>query len=171
MESLAISKRLYRCELFTDVFKIQGKLEPMGEIITALGDERRGCMPVHESIVTPVSAYNPLGTIAIPELMVKKSNLMFVTLLDKSDYEDIRLQPNVTVLTVYTSTFAIQAEFHLGGEIRVRDFIDTMISNFIAITDAKLFPLIPSKTELTVRRPFLLLNKNFITMYHGEDME
>lgn len=171
MESLTLSRRLYRCEVFTDTFKIEGKLEPMGDIINALGDKRRDCMPIHDVTMTPISAHNPLSSIVIPGLILNKQNLAFVTLLDPSAYEDIRLQTNIAVLTAYTSSFAIQAEFHLGGEMRVRDFLDSLVAAFVAVTNAKLFPLVRPKANITTNHPFVILNTNFITMYHSEDTE
>jgi len=171
MESLTLSKRLYRCEVFTDTFKIEGKLEPMGDIINALDDKGRDCMPIHDATMTPISAHNPLSSIVIPELILNKQNLAFITLLDPSDYEDIRLQTNIAVLTAYTSSFAIQGEFHLGGEVRVRYFLDSVVAEYVPVTNAKLFPLVPPKANIATHRPFVIINTNFITMYHSEDTE
>ena len=169
MDSLALTKRLYRCEIFTEAFRIEGKLEPMGEIITALGDNRRICMTVYEATITPISAQHRLGSMAAPELVINKKNVVFVALLDKTDYEGIRLAPNIQILTAYTQSYAIQGEFHLGGEMRVRDFIDTLTLDFAPVTNVKFFTLAPPKVNLTATCPFIILNKNFIAMYHGEN--
>lgn len=166
MDSLMFTRRLYRCAVFTDAFKMTGKLEPTGEILTALGDKQRTCIPIHDVEITPISAYSPLGPLAIPELIINKANVTMVAVLDAADYDDIRLQASITVLTVYTPAFAIQAEFHLGGELRTRDFIDGLAYDFLPATNAKLFPLLPSKLGPTDNLPFVILNKNAITMYH-----
>ena len=166
MDSIMLTRKLYRCEVFTEAFKIMGKLEPTGEILTALGDRQRTCIPVHDAEIVPVPAQSPLGPLAVPELIINKDNVTMVALLDAADYDDIRLQTSVTVLTAYTPAFAIQAEFHLGGELRVRDFIDGLAYDFVPVTNAKLFPLISSRMKLTDSLPFVILNTNAITMYH-----
>lgn len=168
MDSLALTKRLYRCEIFTEAFRIEGRLEPMGEIVTALGDNRRTCMTVHEATITPISAHYRLGSMAAPELIINKKNVVFVALLDEADHEDIRLAPKIEVLTAYTRSYAIQGEFHLGGEMRVRDLIDTLTLDFAPVTNVKFFTLTPPKVDLSGSCPFIILNKNFIETYHGE---
>ncbi|GEM_PF-3581740 len=169
MDTLTLSKRLYRSEIFTEGLRIEGKLEPMGEIITALGDHRRTCMTVYDTTVTPVSVHNRLSTMAIPELVINKKHVVFVALLDPSDYEGIRLPPNIHVLTVYTQNFVIQGEFHLGGEARVRDFIDSLTLDFTPMTNVRLFPSTPPKVNLAVSFPFIIINKNLMNMYHSHD--
>lgn len=169
MDSLTLSKRLYRSEIFTEELRIEGKLEPMGEIITALGDARRTCMSVYDATVTPVSAHNRLSAMAIPELTISKKHVVFVALLDPTDHEGIRLPPNIHVLTIYTQNFVIQGEFHLGGETRVRDFVDTLTLDFTPVTNARFFPLTPPKANLTASWPFIIINKNLINMYHSHN--
>jgi hypothetical protein len=110
-----------------------------------------------------------MGVISVGQLNLLKSRLMFVALLEESAYEEIHLQPVSRVLTAYTPTFAIQAEFHLGAEMRVTDFLEAFSAAFLPVTNVKLFPLVPPKTELAVSRPFVLLNKKFITMYHVDE--
>lgn len=168
METLMVSQRLYRVEMFTHSFKIEGKLEPMGEVVNALNDRRRNYMPVHEATVTPIPASNPLSPFTVPELIISKQDIVFVTLLDAADYEDMRLMANISILTVYTAHFVLRAEFHMGGEMRQRDFMDATTSDFIPVTKAQCFPLIPTKTALPDQRPFVVVNKQFVSMYHGE---
>ena len=78
---------------------------------------------------------------------------------------------DITVMTIYTSSFAIQGEFHLGGEMRVRDFLDGLVAEFVPVTNAKLFPLVPPKANIATNHPFVIINTNFNTMYHSEDTE
>ena len=171
MDAMMLNKRLFRCEIYTESFRIEGKLEPMGEIVTALGDKRRSCMPVYDAIMTPISAHNPLNPITIPQLVINKNNVVFVSLLDPADYEDVRLAPNVVVMTVYAGPFAIRGEFHLGGEMRVRDFVDTLTLDYTPITNVRFFPLVPTKASFTPSCPFVVLNKNLISAYCGEEAE
>lgn len=168
MESLMLSRRLYRSEVYTNEFKIDGKLEPMGEVVTALSDRRRNCMTVYEATLTPISAHNPLSAVSIPEIVISKRDVAFVALLDPSDYTDIRLLTNVVPLTVYLPAFVLKAEFHMGGEMKTRDFVDAVTADFIPVTNARFFPLVQPKAAIPPSRAFVLLNKNLISAYYGE---
>jgi len=168
MSSLMLSKRLFKSEVYTNEFKVEGKLEPMGEIVTALGDKRRNCVSIYDVTMTPISAHNPLNAISVPELVISKRDIVFVCLLDSSDYTDIRLLTNIVPLTAYLPSFVLKAEFHMGGEMKTRDFVDAVTNDFIAVTNARFFPLVAPKTQPPPSRPFVLLNKNFIQLYYGE---
>ncbi len=168
MESLMVSQRLYRVTLFTSTLKIEGKLEPMGDFINALNDPRRNFLPVHEATLSPLAVGNPLSASAVPQLIVNKNEAVFVILMDRNDYSNIRLLTNVARLTMYTASYAIQAEFHLGGEMRERDLLDTVTTDFVPMTKAQFFPLVPAKTSVPSQVEFALLNRRFVHSYFGE---
>jgi hypothetical protein len=168
MDSLMLSQRLFRVTLLTNSLKIEGKLEPMGDFINALNDPRRSYLPVHEATLSPLQAGNPLSPMTLPELIVNKQELVLVAPLDRADYSGIRLLSNVARLTVYTATYAVQAEFHMGGEMRERDLLDTVTTDFVPVTRAQVFPLVAVKTTVPSPLEFALLNRRFVHAYFGE---
>lgn len=168
MDPLMISQRLYRVECYTNTLKIDGKLEPMGDLINAFNDPRRNYLPVHEATITALAANNPLGSVTVAQISINKKELVLVAVLDKADYEGVRLLTNVARLTVYTAAYAINAEFHMGGEMRERDLLDTLTTDFVAITQARFFPLVASRVTLPPVREFSVLNRAHVIGYHGE---
>jgi len=108
---------------------------------------------------------------AFSELIINKRHVVCVALLDQAYYEGIRLAPNIHVLTVYTPSFVIQGEFHLGGEMRVRDFIDSLTLDFTPVTNAKFFPSVSTKASFAPSCPFIIINKNMMAFYHSHGEE
>jgi hypothetical protein len=168
MDSLMISQRLYRVECYTPTLRIEGKLEPMGDFVNAFNDPRRGYLPIHEATVTALSAGNPLGSISVPTFTLNKKEAVMVAVMDKADYEGIRLLSNTAWMTVYTETYAIRAEFHMGGEMRERDLLDAVTNDFVPVTKARLFPLLPSRVASPPTWEFAVLNRVHVIGYHGE---
>lgn len=163
-----VSQRLYRVELYTDTLQIVGNLEPMGDLINALNDPRRNYLPVHDATITGLAASYPLGAISVQQFIVNKQELVVVNMLDRRDYENIRLLPNIACLTVYTRVYAVKAEFHMGGEMKERDLLDTVSSDFIAITRARFFPLVQTRARIPSVFEFAVLNRRMVLGYHGE---
>jgi hypothetical protein len=168
MDSLMVSQRLFRVILFTPTLKIEGKLEPMGDFVNGLNDPRRNYLPVHDVTLSPVHAGNPMSAFTLPELIINKQELVLIVPLDRADYASIRLLSNVARLTMYTASFAIQADFHLGGEMRERDLLDTVTTNFVPVTKAQFFPLVPAKISVPSQVEFALLNRASVQAYFGD---
>ena len=168
MEPAGPPKKSYPVEIFTDSFKVEGQLEPVGRLMDALNNPDSGSILIRQATVSSLSASGPLSSFALEEIVLSKNDTFFIYLTDEKDRSALSLLKRVDRVIVYLPLFVIRADFHLGGETRFRDMFDTMPGTFLPITDAAIFPLFEPKVAVPSHRDLLLINKEQITLYHAE---
>jgi hypothetical protein len=168
MESMTLPRRLYPSEIYTTSCRVDGQIEPFGELITFINDDSKNYWLVREATVTPLLTTNPLGAFGMEEAILHKHEIVFFSLLSEENRATIRTLKIIERLIVYTPDFVIRANFHLGGEMRVRDLFDALTGRFVPTTQAQIFPLFTPKATITPTAEMLLINKRFISLYHPE---
>ena len=168
MESAGPPRKSYPAEIFTNSYKVEGQLEPVGHLIDALNNPDSDLVLIRQGTVSSLSASGPLSSFALEEIVLSKSDILLVYLTDEEDHSELNLLKRVERVIVYLPLFVIRADFHLGGETRFRDMFDTMPGTFLPITDAAIFPLFEPKVAVPSHRDLLLINKEQITLYHAE---
>jgi hypothetical protein len=168
MDIMGPPRRQWSAEVFTDEFIIKGQLEPLGQLVDFLNDPRQDCLPVTEAVFNPMEPDNPLNPLAIPEIILSKQKILFISLLTRADREAIPMLPNKQPIIAYTRRFVLRAVFRLGGDMRIRDVFDAFTATFLPVQDASLFPLFTPKIPLAKTHPLLLVNKRHILTYYAD---
>ena len=168
MELSGTPTKSYPVEMFTHSFKIEGQLEPIGRLMDALNNPDSDSMLIRQVAVSSLSASGPLSSFALEEIVLSKNDTFFICLTDEEDRSALSLLKRVERVIVYLPLFVIRADFHLGGETRFRDMLDTLPGTFLPVTDAAIFPLFEPQVTVPSHRDLLLINKKQITLYHTE---
>jgi hypothetical protein len=168
MEFAGPPRKSYPVEIFTNSFKVEGQLELVGRLMDALNSPDSDSMLIRQVTVSSLSASGPLSSLALEEIVLSKNDTLFVYLTNEEDRSALNLLKRVDRVIVYLPLFVIRADFHLGGETRFRDMLDTLSGTFLPITDAAIFPLFAPQVAVPSRRDLLLINKKQITFYHAE---
>ena len=168
MEPSGPPRKSYPVEIFTNSFKVEGQLEPVGHLMDALSNPDSDSVLVRQATVSSLSASGPLSSFALEEIVLSKNDTLFICLTDEKDRSALNLLKRVERVIVYLPLFVIRADFHLGGETRFRDMFDTLSGTFLPITEAAIFPLFAPQVTVPSHRELLLINKEQITLYHAE---
>lgn len=161
-------RKTYPVEIFTNSYKVEGQLDPIGRLMDALNKPDSDSMLIYQATVSSLSASGPLSSFALDEIILTKNDTLFIYLTDEEDRSSLNLLRRVERVIVYLPLFVIRANFHLGGETRFRDMLDTLTGTFLPVTDATIFPLFTPKLAVQDHRDLLLINKKQITLYHPE---
>ncbi|HID64058.1 MAG TPA: hypothetical protein EYP49_15170 [Anaerolineae bacterium] len=168
MELSGPPRKSYPVEIFTNSFKVEGQLEPIGRLMDALNNPERDSVLMRQVTVSSLSADGPLSSFALEEIVLNKNDFLFIYLADEEDRSSLNLLKKIERMIIYLPLFVIRADFHLGGETRFRDMLDTLSGTFLPVTDAAVFPLFAPKVAVPSHRDLLLINKKQITLYHAE---
>lgn len=161
-------RRLYKAQIFTCDYKIDGQLETIGQIVNALNNADENYIAVRQASVWPLAPDVPLASFRREQIILSKLDILFISLTDEADRTAIRLLQQVERAIVHTPLFVLRGNIHLGGEVRVRDMFDTMLGAFVPITDASLFPLCTLRTPLPQACELVFLNKRHAQLYYAE---
>jgi hypothetical protein len=163
---MELIQHAYPVKLFTSTRKFNGIYQPMGALLGDINDPEKGDFYLTEATFTALSQDSKFPPVSLPEVVVRKHDTIFFYFEDESADEQFRLLARVEKVVVYTAAFALQGNFHLGAEQRVRDMFDTMRGDFQPMTDVTIFPLFQPRTEIPRKQKMLLINTNRIQLYH-----
>jgi len=159
-------RRLYPVRIYTFELILDGQLEPLGHLMDDLSDPSKTGFLMHDARIAPLVAGSSLGSFALKEVTATKADFHLVYLSDAEDREGLNLMKRKEPVIAYTSRFVVRGHFHMGGETRLRDFVDGITSTFLGISDATIYPLFEPSVDIPKSYPLLLINKNQIRLYH-----
>jgi hypothetical protein len=150
--------------VLTSIFQIRGKLHILGDLATFLNDEQRTTMSVYDTNVLGVSASNPAAQMTQSEMIMNKRSAHLIAI--EGTPPSVTLLPRIESLVMYTSQFAFMGKFHLGTDARVTDFAETSLSQYIPVTEVRIFPLFQARPGVINAASLAFIHKTAILTYH-----
>ncbi len=68
---------------------------------------------------------------------------------------------------LYTDRFVVQANMHPSGEMPVSNIFNVVGGDFLPVSDARLYPLVPTRKLPTDHAQVLIVNKHSVNFYHA----
>ncbi|MBN1584336.1 MAG: hypothetical protein JXA89_26755 [Anaerolineae bacterium] len=156
----------YPVTLFTATRKFEGTYQPMGALLGDINDPEKGDFYITDATFTAIAQDSKFPPVSVPEVVVRKHDTLFFYFEDESVEEQFRLLTRVENVVVYTATFALRGNFHLGAEQKIRDMFDTMRGDFQPMTDVTIFPLVQPRIVIPREQKMLLISTKNILFYH-----
>lgn len=156
----------YKAEAIVRDFRVRGKFQPVGPLLTFLNDESRRYALFKEAEIASFAMANPLGRLQRSELMVSKADMVGISILDQDGMDAAQLLASRHKMIVYTSYFVIQGFFHMGVDDLPLDVMSSSRFDFIGATDVSLYPLSTLQHGPNTKVPMMLINRNSVSLYH-----
>ncbi len=162
----AVPRRRYPVRIYTSELILDGQLEPIGHLLDDLNDSSKTGFLLHDAHIAPLVADSDLRPFALQKVTVDKTDFHLIYLSDADNRDGLTLMKRTELMIVYTSRFVVRGNFHMGGETRLRDFADGLISTFLGASEATVYPLFQPSVAIPKNYPLLLINKRQIRLYH-----
>jgi len=159
-------RRQYPVRIFTSELILDGLLEPLGHLLDDLSDPSKSGFLLHQAQIRPLAASSDLRPFGLQEVTANKADFHLVYLTDAHDRDGLNLMKRTEPVIAYTSRFVVRGRFHMGGESRLRDFVDSLAGAFLPVSDATIYPLFRPSMDIPKRYPLLLINKRQMQLYH-----
>jgi hypothetical protein len=166
LASPEVSHTEFNVTILNDAFQTRAKLRSLGLLTTYLNDDSKPTFPVYHAEAVGLDPANPATRIVQEEFIFRKPTIHAVAFESVPGDGHVVLLQREEALVVYTSHYAIQGKFHLGPDDRLNDFIEVMLSQFVIVTDAHVYPLFQPRTPLIAAAPLVLIQRSHIRMYH-----
>ncbi len=157
---------LYRSETITRDYLLRGKFQPIGPMQTFLNDESRRFAQFKEPVLAPFSSENPLGKLNPPVVMVRKDDIVAISILDQEGIEAAQLFATKHKMIVYTPRFVIKGHFHMGADDIPLDVLSSSKSDFIGVTETTIYPLQTIQNMPQVESKMMFINRRSVRFYH-----
>lgn len=152
--------------VLTPGFQARCLLPVFGVVQTFINDDQKGVFSLKEVTLHGLEASNPAASMTLNELYVRKNECHLIAFESKLSSEDAGMMPRAEQLVVYTSHYAIQAQFYMGSDALISDFIDSSRSQFIVITDVHVFPLFQPRAAVIQHAPVAFMHTKTVQMHH-----
>jgi hypothetical protein len=163
---MELIRQAYPAKMFTATRVFEGVYQPMGALLSDINDPDKGDFYLADATFTSLAQGSKFPPVSVPEVVVRKHDVIFFYFEDESADEQFRLLAREEEVVVYTAAFALRGSFHLGAEQRVRDMFDTMRGDFQPMTGVTIFPLVQPRTAISRECRMILINVKNIQLYH-----
>jgi hypothetical protein len=167
---MEIERRAYPVKVYTATHEVRGIHTPIGNLLTAINNEGV-CFEMTDVTYTPLAPNAVLRPISVPQAVLHQDEILFIAFEEEGIAEDLTMLKRVDRLIIYTASFVLRGEMHLGAEDQIRDMLDTIRGRFQPLTEATIFPVVETQVRVSPDCDLVLLNTTSIQFYHPENAE
>jgi hypothetical protein len=160
----------YQVEALSADFLFRANFKPRGAFLIYMNDRTRSFVPFDDAELFPVAPDRQVKGIKQSLLVVNKSHFQIMSVINPEQVQTVQLLQSKRPAVFYTSHLAIQGQIHVNSDSRDDDMIDDT-RDFLALTDATVYPLRAMAIVPTRQVPLLLINRLHIQSYHGRAAE
>jgi len=151
--------------VITSSFQVKGKLHIFGMIGTFLNDDQKPTLVVYDAEMHQLEA-NSRIRVTKEEVVISKHAAQVVAFDTLPQQGMLALLPRTESLAVYLDHFAVSAKFYMGQDVRINDFADASLQQYLVAGDLKFYPMFQAKSGLVQSAPMGMIHKTAIRMYH-----
>jgi hypothetical protein len=159
---------LTRCpvKVMTAAFVIHAQFEPVGPVTNFLNDVNQAGVPFLDATMYDWSGkLKPAGR---PMVVIRKTLICALYPEDAKIRGAVQLLKRVEKIIIHVPHLVCRGEIHVGPEARPQDMVETSIGQFIALTNASLFPTSPLPAEFPSQVEMFFLHKDAVLAYYPE---
>ena len=165
---MQIERKSYPVELYTAAHKIEGIYQPIGHLTDDINDPDKITIPLLDATFSPLIPNTRMRPVSVPAVSVSRAELLFLYFKEEKVADELRILKHSEPAILYTASFALRGDVHLGVEQQFRDMFDTMRGHFQALTDVSIFPLIETTVSVPHQAKLLLFDITKVLLYHPE---
>lgn len=160
-----LKSKQYKVDVFTPQFLLSATLEPVGALIPYLNNADRYNLPFRQVSVTPIENTLSLPTFTAEELWVPRREIIAVRFMDPITSDTMPLLPHKEKLRVFLPHLVVQATFSRGTDTKLNEIFDAIPGEWMSAADAQIYPLHPTRCQITRDAQMMLIVKRHIQFY------
>lgn len=162
---MEIKLATFPIEVITPQFLYWGNLQPRGELFTYLNDRRYLTFNFLDAEFKPMPNDYRIPAIKQENININWRTITYIALLNETDLAAVQLLQSKRPVTFYTDFLAIRGNLHINPDAHENDLVDEA-RDFIAVSDAAVYPMRALKSMPKQRIPLIALNRHHILSYH-----
>jgi hypothetical protein len=151
--------------ILTSAFQIRGRMPVFGTFLTFINDDQKPTLAVNNAVVLGVHVTNPAAQMVQPEMLVLKRAIQ-VLALESAPPSGIVLSPRAESLMLYTEQYAIMGRWHMSPDMRIQDFVDASIAQFLPVSNARIYTLFQARQGIIPNTQLAFVHRSAVQSYH-----
>jgi hypothetical protein len=160
-----LTSKQYKVEIFTPLFLFSGILEPIGALMPYLSNIDRHNIPLKQVTASALDQNINASTFNADELWIPRRETLAIRFLEVIALETMKLLPNREKLRVFLPHILVQGTFSRGPDTKLSEIFEATSGEWMPVTEALIYPLHPTKTEIKREADMMLIMKYHIQLY------
>ncbi len=156
----------YPVKIITPLFLVHAQFEPMGPVVNFMNDAARTTVAFSEA--TLYDLHGKLEPSTHPLVVFKKRDICCLYVDDARGRASIQLLQRTINIIVHVPNLICRGEVHVGAETRQADILDSLIGQYLVLTNVAVFPTVHLPADFPSRPELILGHKDAIEGYYPE---
>ena len=152
--------------IYTPAYVLTGQSESTNAFLGWLNNPNKQTLDLLEVQGLSLDPDATLVNFSQPLVTLPKRQIVAMDMVSPEAQASVQMSPRAELSVLYTERFVIQANLHPTGDMPASNIFNVMGGDFFPASDARLYPLIPTRKLPADYARVLIVNKAFINFYH-----
>jgi len=153
--------------VYTPAYVLIGQSESTNAFLGWLNNPNKQTLDLFEVEGLSLDPNATLVNLSQPLVTLPKRQVEAIDLVSPEAQSSVQLTSRAELAVLYTDRFIIQANMHPSGDMPIRNIFNVIGGDFLSVSDARLYPLVPTRKLSTDQARVLVVNKHSINFYHA----
>jgi hypothetical protein len=152
--------------IYTPAYVLIGQSESSNAFLGWLNNPNKQTLDLFEVEGLSLDPNATLVNFSQPAVTLPKGQIESIDLVSPEAQASVQLTSRAELAVLYTDRFIIQANMHPSGDMPVSNIFNVVGGDFVPVSNARLYPLVPTRKLPTDHTQVLVINKHSINFYH-----
>jgi hypothetical protein len=153
--------------IYTPAYVLIGQSESTNAFLGWLNNPNKQTLDLFEVQGLSLDPNATLVNFSQPMVTFPKGQIEAIDLVSLEAQASIQLPSRTELAVLYTDRFVVQANMHPSGDMPVSNIFNVVGGDFLPVSDARLYPLVPTRKLPTDHAQVLIVNKHSVNFYHA----
>ena len=152
--------------VYTPAYMLIGQSESTNAFLGWLNNPNKQTLDLFEVQGLSLDPNATLFNFSQPTVTIPKGQIEAIDLFSLEAQASIQLPSRTELTVLYTNRFVVQASMHPSGDMAVSNLFNVVGGDFLPVSDARLYPLVPTRKLPADHAQVLVVNKYSVNFYH-----
>lgn len=153
--------------VYTPAYVLIGQSESTNSFLGWLNNPNKQTLDLFEVEGLSLDPDATLVNLSQPSVTLPKRQVEAIDLVSPEAQASLQLTSRTELAVLYTDRFIIQANMHPSGDMPISNVFNVIGGDFFSVSDARLYPLVPTRKLPTGSARVLVVNKHSVNFYHA----
>ncbi len=158
---------MFQVRVLTPAYLLTGQVEETQSFLGWLNNKDKSTLDLHNVEGLVLDPQSSIPATAARLVTLHKSQVVAIDMFTPQAQQAVKVTGRAELAVLYTGRFLIQANLHPSGDMPINRIPDVVKSNFVAVTQASLHPLLPTRQLPSLTSALMILNWSHVDFYHA----
>ena len=159
---------MFQVRVYTPAYLLTGEVEDSHSFLGWMNNKDKTTLDLHNVEALVLDPKSSIPATAAGLVTLHKSQVVGIDMFSPMAQQAVKVSDRPEVAVLYTARFLIRANLHPTGDMPISRIPDVVKSNFVAVTQAQLHPLLSTRRLPALESPVMILNWHHVDFYHAQ---